>query len=85
MKSDSRIRRHIKQGRKLDGKHGRKNPALFLTDKQRGKIAGDLAIQNMFGLFGTALAASSPKLREAMLKVSAIEIDPTPEPGDPPL
>jgi hypothetical protein len=85
MKSDSQIRRHIKKGRQPGGKHGRKNPALFLSDKQLGTIAGDLAIQQMFGLFGTALAASSPKLREAMLKVSAIEIEPTPEPSDPPL
>ena len=73
------IRKHHRKSKRV------KNPARLMTDKQLGKIAADLAIQNMFGLFGTALAASSQKLREAMLKVSAIEIDPTPEPTDPPL
>lgn len=56
-----------------------KNPARFLSDKQLGKLAGDMAIQSMFGLFGTALAASSPKLKEAMLNIATkggIEISP---------
>lgn len=56
-----------------------KNPARFLTDKQLGKVAGDMAIQTMFGLLGTALAESDPKLKAAMLNIATkggIEIAP---------
>lgn len=65
--------------RKGEYRRKRKNPVSFLSDKQMGEIAGDLAIERMFGLCGLAISAGSPKLKKVMLDIAikgGVEIAP---------